>query len=252
MHQAFAALPVAFCALALIPSSASLAQESVDRAMVEKIRREGLDNSHVYATFNQFVTVIGPRLTATPEYKAAADWSRDQLTKWGLQNARLESWEFGRGWALEKFSIEMIEPRYMPLIGYPEAWSASMSQEVEATPVYIGDKTPEELEAMKNRVAGAILLSQPLQTSFVREDRPQPTDPSYTPPAARGTQPGTGGGRETAAQALAAEGVPRPLHSAAHASFARPAPLWCFEPAAASMGRCSSWGEMLARTPSRR
>jgi hypothetical protein len=38
-------------------------------------------------------------------------------------NARLETWEFGRGWAFDKLTIEMVEPRYMPLIGYPEAWS---------------------------------------------------------------------------------------------------------------------------------
>ena len=177
--------------LALLPT-APTAQESVDRAMVEKIRREGLDNSQVYATFSHLVTTVGPRLTATPEYKKAADWSRDQLTRWGLQGARLETWEFGRGWALDKLTIEMIEPRYMPLMGYPEAWSASMPREVEATPLFIGDKSPEDLESMKDRLSGAILLTQPLQASFVREDRPQPTAADYTAPATQNTS-GRGG-----------------------------------------------------------
>jgi hypothetical protein len=176
---------------ALLFLASPAVQDSVDRTMVDRIRREGLENSQVYATFNHFVTAIGPRLTATPEYKKAADWSRDQLTKWGLRDARLESWEFGRGWTLDRFSIEMIEPRYMPLIGYPEAWSASMDREVEATPVFIGDKSPEELELMKDRLAGAILLTQPIQTSFVRADRAQPTAPDYKEPAAQA--PGTGG-----------------------------------------------------------
>jgi carboxypeptidase Q len=172
-------------------SPAAQDQHAVDRAMVEKIKREGLDNSKVYATFSHFVDVIGPRLTATPSYKAAADWSRDQLTKWGLRDARLESWEFGRGWQLDHFTLEMTEPRYMPLIGYPEAWSASMTGEVTATPIYVGDKTPEQLAAMKDRLKGGILLSQPLQSSFIREDRPQPTDPSYKPPAPAQSQPST-------------------------------------------------------------
>jgi carboxypeptidase Q len=145
----------------------------------------------VYATFSHLVTNIGPRLTATPEYKKAADWSREQLTKWGLRDARLENWEFGRGWALDKFTIEMIEPRYMPLIGYPEAWSASMDREVEAAPVFIGDRSPEELELMKDRLSGAVLLTQPLQTSFIRDDRAQPTAADYTAPPA--PVPGTGG-----------------------------------------------------------
>ena len=166
-----------------IVSAAPLAQDTADRGMVDKIRREGFDNSQVYATFSHLVTNIGPRLTATPEFKQAAEWSRDQLARWGLRDARLESWEFGRGWALDKFTLEMIEPRYMPLMGYPEAWSASMPREIEGTPLFVGDKSPEELEAMKDRLTGAILLMQPIQTAFVRQDRLQPTAPGYTPPA---------------------------------------------------------------------
>jgi len=180
---------ILLCALLFLPLSA--AQDSVDRTMVERIRREGLERSQVYATFSHLVTNIGPRLTASPEYKKAADWSREQLTKWGLRDARLENWEFGRGWALDKFTIEMIEPRYMPLIGYPEAWSASMDREVEAAPVFIGDKSPEELELMKDRLSDAVLLTQPLQTSFIRDDRAQPTAADYTAPPA--PAPGTGG-----------------------------------------------------------
>jgi carboxypeptidase Q len=188
--------------------AAPAAQESVDRAMVDKIRREGLDNSQVHVTFSHFVTTIGPRLTASPEYKAAAEWSRQQLARWGLRDARFETWEFGRGWTLDKFTIEMIEPRYMPLVGYPEAWSASMAREVEAVPLFIGDKSPEELDSIKDRLTGAILLTQPLQTSFVREDRAQPTAPDYTapPPQNTGGRRGRGGstaGGETPAQARA-------------------------------------------------
>ena len=161
--------------------------------MVEKIRREGLDNAQVYATFSHLVNVIGPRLTATPEYKEAADWARVRLTQWGLRDARLESFDFGRGWVLDKFTLEMLEPRYMPLAGYPEAWSASMAGEVEATPLFIGDKSPEELETLADRLKGAILLAQPLMSNFVREDRPQPTAADYTPAAPRQQATGRGG-----------------------------------------------------------
>ena len=174
------------------------AQDQVDSAMNDKIRREGLERSRVMATFTHFVDVIGPRLTATPAYKAAADWSRDRLSEWGLSNPRLESWEFGRGWQLDQFTLEMIEPRYMPLVGYPEGWSASTNGEVVGTPVFVGDKTAEQIAAMK--LDGAILLAQPIQNSFVREDRAQPSDPSYTPkpPAPqRGQAAGQGGGRGT-------------------------------------------------------
>jgi carboxypeptidase Q len=192
-------MPATASLLALMLSLAAVpaAQESVDRAMVEKIRAEGLNHSRVYAMFSHLVTGIGPRLTATPQFKVAADWSRDQFASFGLKDARLESWDFGRGWQLEKFTLEMIEPRYMPLVGYPEAWSASMPAEIEAAPLSIAGKSPEELEAMKDRLKGAIVLSQELQTSFIREDRVQPSEPGYkSPPPSPSNAAGRGrGGR---------------------------------------------------------
>src|SRR5512132_354451 len=95
-----------------------------DPSALQQIRREGLEHSQVVRAFDQFVTVIGPRLTGSPAHKAAAEWARDTLTSWGLSDAHLESWQFGRGWVLDRQVIEMVEPRYMPLIGYAEAWSA--------------------------------------------------------------------------------------------------------------------------------
>lgn len=151
------------------------AQESVDRAMIAKIRDEGLNRSQVVKMFTHFTEVIGPRLTGSPQVKAASDYGKSRLAEWGLESPRLEAWEFGRGWALEKFSIEMIEPRYFPLIGYPEAWSASTTGELTGQPVLLGDKTNADLEKMKGQLKGSIVFSQPLQTYFERVDRKQPT-----------------------------------------------------------------------------
>ena len=94
--------------------------------MIAKIREEGLKRSKVYPTFTYFTEVIGPRLTGTLAHKAAAEYARGQVERMGARRtARLEAWEFGRGVDLEKLTIEMIEPRYLPLMGYAEAWSSS-------------------------------------------------------------------------------------------------------------------------------
>lgn len=159
----------------LLPTGSVQAQEAIDRYIVAKIRDEGLNRSQVHSTFTHFTEEIGPRLTASPAYKAAAEWAQAKLKEWGLANPRLESWEFGRGWTLDKFSIEMIEPRYMPLIGYPEAWSASTAGELTAAPIFLGNKKQDEVEQLRGKLKGAIVMSQPIQTSFEREDRPQPT-----------------------------------------------------------------------------
>jgi carboxypeptidase Q len=188
------------CAVLLIVSSfltgAITAQtaEPVDRDVIAKIRDEGLNRSQVWKTISHFTEAIGPRLTGGPEVKAAAEYSRDLLKTWGLSDPRLEAWEFGRGWQLERSVIEMVEPRYMPLIGYPEAWSASTSGEIVATPVFLGNKTQADLEKMKSQLKGAIVLSQPLQTYFERADRKQPTAfdepvPIGQPRAPQGSQP---------------------------------------------------------------
>jgi hypothetical protein len=153
---------------------------SNDTALLQQMRAEGMDRSQVMPLFDQFVTVIGPRLTASPQYKRAADFARETLAGWGLSNARLETWEFGRGWTLDKLVVELVEPRYMPLIAYGEAWAASTPGEIVAAPILVGGKTAAEVTALRDRLPGAIVLAQPLVTGFVREDRQQPTT-SETP-----------------------------------------------------------------------
>jgi hypothetical protein len=155
------------------------AQSSSDRDALAKIRAEGLERSQAAALFDYLTINIGPRLTASPAHKRAAEWARERLAAYGLENARLEPWKFGRGWTLEKLTLEMIEPRYLPLIGYADGWSAATSGEIVAAPVFIGGKSLDEVEAQRAQLKGAIVLSQPKMTSFVRQDRPQPSEPSY-------------------------------------------------------------------------
>jgi hypothetical protein len=170
--------------------------------LFQQMREEAETRSQVRTAFDRFVTVIGPRLTGTPAYKAAADWSRDTLASWGLSNARLETWEFGRGWTLDRLTIELVEPRYLPLIGYAEAWSASTQGEIVGTPVLTGGTSPQEVAAMRAQLAGAIVMTQPIVAAFIDEDRPQPTA-SETPvrigaPPTPGPRPNQAGARQVA------------------------------------------------------
>ena len=38
--------------------------------------------------------VFGPRLTGSPNHENAARWAIQQMTEWGLENARLEPFAF--------------------------------------------------------------------------------------------------------------------------------------------------------------
>jgi carboxypeptidase Q len=82
------------------------AQETVDSSVIAKIRDEGLNRSQVLKTFEHFTEAIGPRLTGSLAAKAADDYAVQTLKQGGIANAHLEPWEFGRGWQLEKSTIE--------------------------------------------------------------------------------------------------------------------------------------------------
>lgn len=161
------------CLSAFAPLGA-FQQEPVDAAANAKIRDEGLNRSKVNEPFDMFANQIGPRLTGSPAHKRAAEFARDTLTKWGLSNAHLEPWEFGRGWELEKLTIEMVEPRYMPLNGFAEAWTPSTPGEVVLDAVSTADKTPEQVAGMADRIKGSALLTSPVITAFIDKDREQP------------------------------------------------------------------------------
>ncbi|HEV8138501.1 MAG TPA: hypothetical protein VGP81_01925, partial [Pyrinomonadaceae bacterium] len=161
--------------ISLLTDSVAGAQEPIDRDLIAKIKDEGLNHSQVEDTFTHFTEDIGPRLTGSPAHKQAAEWARAKLQEWGLNDAHLEPFEFGRGWTMDKLTVEMVAPRYLPLIGFAEAWSPSMMREVIAPPVFIGDKNEQEILRMRSKLKGTIVLSQPIQTVFERADRPQPT-----------------------------------------------------------------------------
>ncbi|HKB12505.1 MAG TPA: M20/M25/M40 family metallo-hydrolase [Vicinamibacterales bacterium] len=160
------------------------AQSSSDRDALAKIRAEGLERSQAQAVFDYLTIDIGPRLTASPAHKRAVEWTRDRLTSYGLANVHLEPWKFGRGWELQKLTVELIEPRYLPLIGYADGWSAATAGEIVAAPVLVSGKSPQEIAAMGATLTGAIVLTQPPMTGFVRKDRPQPSDANYEPNSA--------------------------------------------------------------------
>lgn len=160
----------------LLGVTAAAAQEPVDRETLARIRDEGLTRSQVAATFNQLTNVLGPRLTGSPAYKRAADWAESRLKAYGLSEVHQESWPFGRGWAMDKLVLEMVEPYYLPLIGFAEAWSPSTKGELLGTPIYIGDLA--DSTAVRARAAdlkGAMVLATRPQEEFITSDRAEPS-----------------------------------------------------------------------------
>jgi len=134
-------------------------QEKIDMDAIAKIKDEGLKRSQVMDILSYLTDVSGPRLTGSPNIRAAQEWAKGKLTEWGIQNARLEGWgPFGRGWSLEGFAANMVKPHYSPLIAYPKAWSPSTNGAVRGTVVYFDANTAADLEKYRGKLKGAIVL----------------------------------------------------------------------------------------------
>ncbi len=168
IRRQFAALLLLFTLI--VPFAAYGQQQGQQQPAVDpndpivKIRDEGMNRSQVMQTLSYLSDVIGPRLTASPGMKRANEWTRDTLTKWGLQNAHLESWgPFGRGWTLKRFSAQVTEPLSFPLIAYPKAWSPGTNGPVSAEVVYFDAKDEADLARFKGQMKGKIVLTSALR-----------------------------------------------------------------------------------------
>src|SRR5437867_4627123 len=169
----------AFGELAGLQHAGGAAQGPNNRAqetVITAIKAEGLRSSEAPVLFHTLTDVFGARLTGSPAHLEAARWALERFRRWGLQNPQLEPFEFGRGWELEKLTVEMTAPRYMPLIGYAEAWSPATSGVLTGTPVYIGDSTAADIDRLGPRLRGSTVLMHRPQTEFLRNDRPQPSE----------------------------------------------------------------------------
>jgi len=164
------AVLLALVLAAALPSGQS--REAGDT--VARIKTEGLQRSRALPLYRTLTDEIGARLTGSPAHMKAAHWAVERFGEWGLANAHLEAYEFGRGWQVERVSVEMTEPRYLPLIAYPDAWSPATAGVVSGPVVYVGDKTAAQVQAMATELRGAIVLTHLPQTEFVAGDRPQP------------------------------------------------------------------------------
>jgi len=148
--------------LALLLVSFAAAQEKADLDMMTRIRYEGFRNSKIMETASGLMDGIGPRLTGSPNLKHANEWTRDQLTAFGLSNAHLESWgPFGRGWANQFVSVRMVSPDTAPFIAYAKAWTPGTSGPVKAKCIRVKITDKKDFDKYRGKLAGMIALFGP-------------------------------------------------------------------------------------------
>ena len=219
MRRVLPALTLA-CSIGVSALLAQAPVERLDYATIALIRDEGLNRSQVMDHIGWLSDVYGPRLTGSPAILQASDWAMRKFDEWGLTNAHRETWPFGKGWSLVRFSAHMIEPQIQPLIGFPGSWTPGTHGTITADVVQVVVNSEADFEKYRGKLAGKIVLSQPERDVPMLEGlivhRMGPTDfaeAATTPiPAGRGVAAaaGRGGGQPLAtriAQFIKSEGV---------------------------------------------
>jgi carboxypeptidase Q len=199
MKRSLAVLTLAVVLLALMLPLAASAQEKLDLQMLDRIRTEGLQNSKITDLLIYLCDIYAPRLPDSPQYVKAGEWMVGKANELGLVNAAMEPYgPFGRSWELQKYYAAMTSPQYMPLIGYPKAWTSGTNGLLTGPAVLIDAKTPADLEKYKGKLKGAIVLlqgEQELPSSFEPESS-RLTEPDLeklllAPEMGAGRRPGT-------------------------------------------------------------
>src|SRR5262249_36274919 len=144
---------LAVSAAALLPG-----EEAVDLDVITRIRDEGFTNSKVMETVGYLTDVIGPRVTGSPQLKQANEWTRDQLRSWGLVNAHLEGWRFGRGWSLERTNVQMVAPTEATLVAYPRAFTPGTDGVKRGKAIHVKIDSEADAERFRGQLAGRIVL----------------------------------------------------------------------------------------------
>jgi hypothetical protein len=161
---------IAVLTLALAAAALPYVQvERLDHAAIARIKDEGLNRSQVMDHIGWLSDVYGPRVTGSPGILQASEWAIGRLTAWGLSNARRESWLFGKGWSLVRFSAHMIEPQVQPLVGFPGSWTPGTNGVVVADVVRVQIDTDADFEKYRGKLAGKIVLTQPARAVAMLE-----------------------------------------------------------------------------------
>lgn len=167
----------------LIAAVSVAGQERVDQDVYWKIRQEATNNSRILETLHVLTDVYGPRLTGSPNLKASGEWVIEQMHTWGLENGRLEPWDFGRdGWTNERLSAHIVAPVKDALVAEVLAWTPGTNGVTRGRAVQITlpqrptkEALAAHLERLEDTVKGRIVLVGAPQQVLV----------TFNPPALR-------------------------------------------------------------------
>ncbi len=175
-------------------------QPQADWEMVAKIREEGFQRSQVMDIVGYMTDVLGARLTLSEHMKKAQAWAKAKMEKIGLVNTVIEPFmDYGAAWDNEYFSLQMLEPDYQYMMGYPLAYTPGTNGKITCPAVIVNIQTKADREKYKGKLRGVAVLASPpvaLNPAAMPQGVTRRTDEdlkrleeAVTPPAPRAAAP---------------------------------------------------------------
>jgi carboxypeptidase Q len=143
-----------------VPAPAPAAAETLDLETIARIRDEGFNHSHIMEYASGLFDGVGPRLTGSPDFAKAEQWSLEQLRRMGATSVHAESWgEFGMGWQQIGTSVEMTAPSTATFLAQATPWTPATAGEATTEVIAVPAlKEEKDFEAWKGKLAGKVIL----------------------------------------------------------------------------------------------
>ena len=171
-----------------------------------RIRQEATTRSEIMRTLHHLTDLYGPRLTGSPNAKAAAEWAVSTMRAWGFDKGFLDPWDFGHpGWANERVTAHIVSPVKDQLTVEVLAWSPSTPGTVSAPAFHFAvpeRATSADLDTYLDSVAGSVkgrivLATRSRFVPVTLTPRPTRQDDARLRERYEGAGPPAAGGRGT-------------------------------------------------------
>jgi len=124
-----------------------------------RILAEIRDHSEAASNLEYISDNIGPRLTGSPQLKAANDWTAETFKKYGLTNVHLESWKIAHTWTRGTAKARIVAPAEHPLTIASAGWAPGTNGPVRGPVVFFDAQKKEDFEKYRGKLKGAIVIA---------------------------------------------------------------------------------------------
>ncbi len=124
-----------------------------------------IKGSEILTNLTYLTDMIGPRLTGSAALKRANDWAAAKMRDYNLSEVHLEAWSMPEGWQRGTAYARIVEPdNGRTLMLASMGWYPGTPGKIVGDVVLVEAKNAKELEALRGKLAGAIVLTRPPST----------------------------------------------------------------------------------------